>query len=51
MKPYIHKHLKEDLGVEGGDAMAFDTFLEMDENSDDKVSKEEMITHIKEYLE
>ena len=51
MKPYIEKHLKEDLEIEGGDAMTFDTFLEMDKNSDDVISKVEMIQHIKEVLE
>ena len=51
MKPYIEKHLKEDLEIEGGDAMTFDTFLEMDKNSDDLISKDEMIQHIKEMLE
>ena len=51
VKPYIEKHLKEDLEIEGGDAMTFDTFLELDKNSDDKISKDEMIQHIKEILE
>ena len=31
--------------------MTFDTFLEMNKNSDDLISKDEMIQHIKEMLE
>ena len=50
IKPYIQKHLAEDLEIDGGDAMQFDTFLMMDKNSDDLISKEELMEHIKETL-
>ena len=51
MKPYIKNWSQEELGPEGGKAMAEDIFHEMDKNGDLRIDRQELFAVIKELLE